>query len=70
MSDEADMADPRMEAELYMLIQAARGELEVGKAGECIECGYHSERLIRYTCAPCRDYLKRIKDRRIYKDMS
>jgi hypothetical protein len=63
MSDEIDLTTERMEAELTALVKAARGEIPKGKAGECAECFEYSARLINGHCAPCRDTLRKRKDR-------
>lgn len=34
--------------------------LEPGDPGECIDCGYWNDRLIKGRCAPCRDKPRRV----------
>lgn len=34
--------------------------LEAGEPGECIDCGYFKERLVKGRCAPCRDQPRRV----------
>ncbi len=55
MADIADMANDVAQAALDRSIRAARADIVIGVAGECIECGDHSPRLVTGRCAPCRE---------------
>jgi len=56
--DEVDAGNDRAQAILDAAIQAARGDIKPGTAGECDLCGEWSGRLINGACAPCRDWYK------------
>lgn len=56
----ADIAQDQQDRLLERAIAAARGEIEPGVAGECIECGEESMRLIGGACARCRDTRDRL----------
>lgn len=64
VADEAgyiiDMLQQQREAEIRR--QAAA--IPVGAPGDCAECGGESPRLVHGICAPCRDLLKAIAERR------
>lgn len=55
MADEIDRANDRAQQILNDAIQAARGVIQPGVAGECSRCGEMSGRLILDCCARCRD---------------
>ena len=60
MSDLADQTDAREEVSNEARIYAIRRNsvIEIGIEGECSRCGNQSLRLVRNTCAPCRDRYK------------
>lgn len=58
MADEIDLAQEREAIATQNAIRKASKELEAGVAGECERCGEESKRLIRNTCARCRDKFK------------
>lgn len=52
-------ADLEKEHDLAMRLNRIRVEqIPAGEEGECIRCGEHSLRLVRDTCARCRDKFK------------
>jgi hypothetical protein len=61
MADGADIA--AIESELYAKIATQKidairekaNSMPIGYAGDCDFCGEHSSRLVRGSCAPCRD---------------
>lgn len=58
MSDELDITSTNiemMEAAAIAGIREQAAKIEKGVAGECIHCEEHSARLVRGSCAPCRD---------------
>ena len=62
MADIADLAQEIIEQQHTRDMQNAgvgTFVLEPGDPGECIDCGYFNERLIRGRCARCRD-LRRV----------
>ncbi len=62
MSDDADNADERIEAQRAAGIEAARAaaaQIPEGYAGECDRCGIESKRLVGGYCARCRDLTNR-----------
>lgn len=63
MADVVDMAQ-QIEAEHRMrAISAARQPVPAGVAGECMDCGNDSARLVDGLCAPCRE--PRLPKRRV-----
>lgn len=55
LMDAADLADEKIARELAAAIQATRCDIPAGAAGQCVECGTNSIRLINGMCARCRD---------------
>lgn len=58
MADIIDIASEfyqRIEERNISGIRAAASEIPEGVAGECVECGLESKRLVGNRCAPCRD---------------
>lgn len=58
MADEIDIANDyaqKMEERNVAAIRAAAADIPVGYAGECVNCGLESKRLVNEMCAPCRD---------------
>lgn len=60
MADIIDIASEfyqRIEERNISGIRAAASEIPEGVAGECVECGLESKRLVNGRCAPCRDMM-------------
>lgn len=57
-TDDIDRANEHAQQMLDSLIKQQAKDIEPGIAGECSRCGEQSKRLIRNTCAPCRDKYK------------
>lgn len=56
--DETDIASIREQwAAEVAILNIMRTPIAEGTVGECEWCGYHSPRLVRNACAPCRDSL-------------
>lgn len=55
MADDADRA--QRDTEQYEAAIPRNYEIPKGGAGECVECGGHSPRIVNGRCAPCRDLL-------------
>lgn len=63
VSDEADMAAPRIEEAVSDGISEASravAAMPIGNPGECSGCGEMSGRLVNGYCAPCRDRYARL----------
>lgn len=61
MADEIDLAGQHIEAEDEKRKRAVSqyvASIPVGEPGECGRCGEESLRLVRGTCARCRDKFK------------
>lgn len=56
--DEIDLAQEREAIATQNAIRQASKEIQPGIEGECRLCGEDSKRLIRMTCARCRDKWK------------
>lgn len=60
MANIGDISNSTVElftAESERKVREAAGNIPVGEAGECEECGYTFERIVRGHCGGCRDDL-------------
>lgn len=63
MSDDADIADQRIEERISDGINEASrfvASIPAGEPGECTYCGGHFARIVDEMCGHCRDRLARI----------
>jgi len=67
MADKADIAADNDRIYMAMNIKKIRDQVKPYTTGACIECGAHSERLLRQTCVSCRDYQERLEARKLGK---
>lgn len=64
MTDVIDEANERAMSTADSAIkaaQAAAGNMPKGYEGDCEACGWHTVRLVRGKCAPCRDRDERVR---------
>lgn len=64
MSDDIDRANNMADFERdFQLKHRASANIEAGRPGECVTCGYESPRLVSGMCVDCRNVIERLNKR-------